>query len=81
MAMKSLVLLLGVLVWSGCGDDAGLGSGGLGGDCEAKVLPGDHIVRSSEDAIRLERDGGCNYAIAGDLEITQTRLRVFEGLA
>ena len=40
----------------------------LNGDCADNVLPGDRIVRSREDTDALEKEGKCNYTIAGNLE-------------
>ena len=58
--MRKLVLLLGALslVWAGCGEDGGLDSGNLGGECERKVLIGDYTIRSTEEATALERKAG-----------------------
>ena len=72
---KNIVVSLAVLVMVGCGGDSGVGEGD--GLCEPRVLTGDYVIRSSEDATRLERDGGCEYSITGNLEITRSRLRVF----
>ena len=44
------------------------------------LLPGNRIVRSRGDADALEKEGKCNYTIAGDLEITRLNLALFEGL-
>ena len=80
--MKNQVVLWCTLslIWAGCTDDAGLDSGGASGDCEARVLPGDYIVRSEQDADALEKEGGCAYSIAGNLEITRTQQAIFSGL-
>ncbi|MDE0966387.1 MAG: hypothetical protein OSB73_24960, partial [Candidatus Latescibacteria bacterium] len=69
--MRMLVgLVCGLsLVWIGCGDDTALGNGNASGDCESNVLAGDYTIRSAQEAIALERKGGCNYTIAGNLEI------------
>ncbi len=77
IAVANLFVLL--LVLAGCGEDAGVGS--TSGDCEGNVLQGNHIVRSREDADALEKEGRCNYTIAGDLEITRINLALFEGLS
>ena len=68
-----------MLVLAGCGKDASLASTS-NGDCAGNILPGDHIVRSRADADALEKEGKCNYTIAGDLEITRLNLALFEGL-
>ena len=75
---KNVAVPLAILVLTGCGGDSGVGNGD--GLCVPTVLTGDYVIRSSEDATRLERDGGCDYSIVGSLEITRTRLRVFESL-
>ena len=77
IAAASLFVLL--LVLAGCGEDAGVDST-PNGDCEDNVLPGSHIIRSREDADALEKEGRCNYTIAGDLEITRLDVALFEGL-
>ena len=63
------------LMYTGCGDDTGLGVNA--GDCGSNVLPGDYTVRSAQEAIAVQRKGGCGYSITGDLNITRTQLRVF----
>ena len=77
IAAASLFVLL--LVLAGCGEDAGVDST-ANDDCEGNVLSGDRIVRSREDADALDKEGRCNYTIAGDLEITRINRTLFEGL-
>ena len=77
IAVANLFVLL--LVLAGCGEDAGVDSTS-GGDCAGNILPGDRIVRSREDADALEKEGKCNYTIAGNLEITRLDLPLFERL-
>ena len=64
----------------GCGGEKGTSIDGDSGGCETRILTGDVIIRSVLDIDALERAGGCSYAIAGDLVITEVLVNTLDGL-
>ena len=64
----------------GCGGENSASNDRDSGGCETRILTGDVVIRSVLDIDALERAGGCSYAIAGNLEITEVLVRTLDGL-